>query len=67
MTAILLIVDAVTSGHVRQPGRPVQYGHWDASAIFPIWGIAGIFYGIVELIRRVIPAESTSTHGCFDT
>lgn len=49
-----LIGLCVIGGHVRQPGRPVRYGHWDASAIFPIWGIAGIFYGIVELIRRVM-------------
>lgn len=57
MTAILLIVDAATGGHVRAIGGPVQYGSWNPNAIFPIWGIAGIAYGMVELIRRVIPAD----------
>ncbi|KAK9893180.1 hypothetical protein P389DRAFT_148214, partial [Cystobasidium minutum MCA 4210] len=63
MTAILLIVDASMSRYCRPSSdglphpslcRPVQYDHWDANAIFPIWGIAGIFYGMVELIRRVM-------------
>lgn len=57
MTTILLIVDAATGGKIRQPGGPVTYGNWPADLIFPIWGVAGIFYGMIELIRRVIPAD----------
>ena len=54
MTAILMIVDAATGGSVRKPGGRVDYGSWNANAIFPVWGIAGIAYGMVELIRRVM-------------
>ena len=54
MTTILLIVDAATGGKIRQPGGPVTYGNWPADLIFPIWGVAGIFYGMIELIRRVM-------------
>jgi MFS family permease len=69
MTVILLVVDAATGGHIRQPGKAVDYGDWNPDAIFvsppqrsklilqPIWGLAGIAYGMVELIRRVIPAD----------
>ncbi|BGP40563.1 hypothetical protein JCM10449v2_004525 [Rhodotorula kratochvilovae] len=58
MTAILLIVDAATGGSIKgsNDSKP-QYGSWNPNAIFPIWTVAGIGYGMVELIRRVIPAD----------
>ncbi|KAH7102702.1 hypothetical protein BKA62DRAFT_769556 [Auriculariales sp. MPI-PUGE-AT-0066] len=65
MTTILLITDAATGGHIgmvpKGTGKDLkmvpQYGSWNPNAIFPIWAIAGIGYGMVELIRRVIPAD----------
>lgn len=68
-TSLLMIIDAATGGHIREPGQKPHYGSWDADAIFPIWGLAGIAYGMVELIRRVIPAdisESGFPHGRLD-
>ncbi|ORY89072.1 major facilitator superfamily domain-containing protein [Leucosporidium creatinivorum] len=56
-TSLIMIIDAATGGHIREPGQKPHYGSWDADAIFPIWGLAGIVYGMVELIRRVIPAD----------
>jgi len=58
MTVILLIVDASTGGRMKPAGakNPV-YGNWDANLIFVVWTLAGICYGMVELIRRVIPAD----------
>ncbi|GAA5878615.1 hypothetical protein JCM8547_003845 [Rhodosporidiobolus lusitaniae] len=58
MTMILLIVDAATGGSIKAAGasRP-DYGSWDPNAIFVIWTLSGIAYGMVELIRRVIPAD----------
>jgi hypothetical protein len=59
MTAILLIVDAATGGKIRfnVAGDKVQYGDWDPNAIFAIWTFSGIAYGMVEVIRRVIPCD----------
>ncbi|KAF9446584.1 MFS general substrate transporter [Macrolepiota fuliginosa MF-IS2] len=58
MVLILLIVDAATGGKMKPPGATAPiYGHWDANLIFLVWTLAGIAYGMVELIRRVIPAD----------
>ncbi|KAF5355563.1 hypothetical protein D9758_006322 [Tetrapyrgos nigripes] len=59
MTVILLIVDAATGGEMKlnTPDKKVDYGDWDPDAIFVIWTLAGIAYGMVELIRRVIPCD----------
>lgn len=56
-TSLFMIIDAATGGHVREPGQKPSYGSWDANVIFPLWTLAGVAYGMVELIRRVIPAD----------
>lgn len=58
MTILLLIIDAATGGRIKPAGatRPV-YGDWDPNLIFVVWTFAGVGYGMVELIRRVIPAD----------
>ncbi|CAD6920843.1 unnamed protein product [Tilletia controversa] len=59
ISAILLITDAATGGKPRTmsaDGKD-QYGRYDANAMFPIYAISGIAYGMVELIRRVIPRD----------
>jgi len=63
MTTILLIVDAATGGHMKKKGSSkVLYGNWNPNAIFIIWTLSGIAYGMVELIRRVIPADIVGGH-----
>ncbi|PPQ82284.1 hypothetical protein CVT25_008434 [Psilocybe cyanescens] len=58
MTAILLIVDAGTGGKIKPAGAKTPvYGDWNPNLIFVIWTLSGICYGMVELIRRVIPAD----------
>ncbi|KAF5334910.1 hypothetical protein D9611_010003 [Ephemerocybe angulata] len=58
MTALLLIVDAATGGHFKDLNtNKARYGSWPPNLIFLIWTISGICYGMVELIRRVIPAD----------
>jgi hypothetical protein len=58
MTVILLIVDGSTGGKIKQAHEKVpHYGNWDANLIFVVWTLSGISYGMVELIRRVIPAD----------
>jgi len=58
MTIILLIVDASTGGKMKPPGAKTPlYGDWNPNLIFVVWTLAGICYGMVELIRRVIPAD----------
>lgn len=58
MTTLLLIIDAATGGRVkRSTDKTPVYGTYNPNGIFPIYMITGIFYGMVELIRRVIPRD----------
>ncbi|KAK9357180.1 hypothetical protein V1504DRAFT_482263 [Lipomyces starkeyi] len=64
-TAILLIVDAATGGtFVPEAFRDEHpkddfsyYGDYNTDGIIPIFCVTGIAYGMVELIRRVIPRD----------
>ncbi|EMD00415.1 hypothetical protein BAUCODRAFT_566100 [Baudoinia panamericana UAMH 10762] len=60
-TAILLIVDAATGGHFKPKGARSNdfsyYGTWDTDGMIPVYCFCGIAYGMVELIRRVIPRD----------
>ena len=63
MTCILLIVDRSTGGRPRTTGdRSPVYGNWDPNALFPIYMLTGIFFEMVELIRRVIPRDIVGGH-----
>ena len=63
-SAILMIVDAATGGHIK-PADFVQiddhdyryYGKYNTNGIIPIYCITGVAFGMVELIRRVIPRD----------
>ena len=63
LTAILLIVDAATGGTVKPSSLSKTskdysyYGDYNTDGIIPIFCITGIAYGMVELIRRVIPRD----------
>lgn len=65
LTAILLVVDAATGGHLqpsdwveqKKNNRYTYYGTYKTDGIIPIFCITGIAYGMVELIRRVIPRD----------
>jgi len=65
LTAVLLIVDAGTGGRIKPLGWDKThsaddwsyYGKYNTNGIIPIYCIAGIAYGMVELIRRVIPRD----------
>ncbi|KAK0434497.1 hypothetical protein EV421DRAFT_1339633 [Armillaria borealis] len=58
MTMILLVVDAATGGKMRESASsPTHYGSWNPNAIFIIWTLSGVAYGMVELIRRIIPCD----------
>ena len=66
-SAILLIVDAATGGQFlpeayRGVGRHPKneywyYGKFETDGIIPIYSICGIAFGMIELIRRVIPRD----------
>ncbi|KAK9372296.1 uncharacterized protein V1513DRAFT_452809 [Lipomyces chichibuensis] len=64
-TAILLIVDAATGGTFvpaayrnKHPKNEFSYyGDYNTDGIIPIYCVTGIAYGMVELIRRVIPRD----------
>lgn len=63
-SAILMIVDAATGGYIK-PADFVQmdehdyryYGKYNTNGIIPIYCITGVAFGMVELIRRVIPRD----------
>ncbi|KAF1829415.1 hypothetical protein BDW02DRAFT_509979 [Decorospora gaudefroyi] len=61
MSSLLLILDAATGGKFAPSGWPKNdfsyYGDYDTDAMIPIYCVSGIVYGMVELIRRVIPRD----------
>jgi MFS family permease len=63
-TAILMIVDAIKGGYIKPKDfEPINkndfsyYGKYNSDGIIPIYCITGVTYGMVELIRRVIPRD----------
>ncbi|RDK44860.1 hypothetical protein M752DRAFT_274151 [Aspergillus phoenicis ATCC 13157] len=64
-SAILLIMDACTGGTfvpaVFRPHHPQDdfhyYGRYNTDSIIPIYCMSGFSYGMVELIRRIIPRD----------
>ncbi|CAF0808817.1 unnamed protein product [Adineta ricciae] len=68
-SAILMIVDAATGGYIRPKDFvPMDehdfryYGKYNTNGIIPIYCITGIAFGMVELIRRVIPRDIVGDH-----
>ncbi|KAK3113302.1 hypothetical protein LTR53_009552 [Teratosphaeriaceae sp. CCFEE 6253] len=65
ITAILLIVDASTGGYIKPRDWESThdeedfsyYGNWNTDGMIPLYCVSGIAYGMVELIRRVIPRD----------
>ncbi|KAJ7252640.1 hypothetical protein C8J57DRAFT_73292 [Mycena rebaudengoi] len=59
MSAVVLIVDGTTGGKLKSStvDNKTHYGSWNPNGLFPIYIISGIAYGMVELIRRVIPRD----------
>ena len=63
-TAILMVVDASTGGYIKPKNfKPANkndfsyYGKYSTDGIIPIYCLTGVTYGMVELIRRVIPRD----------
>lgn len=63
-TAILMVVDAATGGRIKPKDFVPEhkddfsyYGRYNTDGIIPIFCVTGIAYGMVELIRRVIPRD----------
>jgi hypothetical protein len=61
LTSILLIVDGATGGTLKPKGAKSDdfsyYGTYKTDGIIPIYCFTGIAYGMLELIRRVIPRD----------
>ncbi|GAB1315361.1 hypothetical protein MFIFM68171_05571 [Madurella fahalii] len=64
-SALLLIIDAATGGTFmpaayrenHPPNEWSYYGTYNTDAMIPVYCVSGIAYGMVELIRRVIPRD----------
>ncbi|CAF1117983.1 unnamed protein product [Rotaria sordida] len=68
-SAILLIVDGASGGKIKPSNfTPINndtfsyYGKYNTNGMIPIYCITGIAYGMVELIRRVIPRDIVGDH-----
>lgn len=69
-SALLLIIDAATGGTFMpaayRENHPINdwsyYGDYNTDAMIPVYCISGIAYGMVELIRRVIPRDIVGGH-----
>ncbi|OAL55430.1 hypothetical protein IQ07DRAFT_607780 [Pyrenochaeta sp. DS3sAY3a] len=61
MSSILLILDAATGGKFVPRDHPEgdfsYYGDYNTDGMIPIYCVCGVVYGMVELIRRVIPRD----------
>lgn len=65
LSALLLIVDAATGGRIKPKDWSKNhkaddfgyYGTYNTNVIIPIYCVTGLSYGMVELIRRVIPRD----------
>lgn len=59
VSAGVLVIDAVTGGAIKfnTPNNETKYGNWDPNLLFPIFTLAGLSYGMVELIRKEIPRD----------
>ncbi|KAG0345283.1 hypothetical protein BG004_003819 [Podila humilis] len=55
-SALIMIIDASTGGSTPLNGVQ-RKGDWNSLLLFPIYSVIGIFHGMVELIRRVIPRD----------
>jgi len=62
-TAILIIIDSATGDIKPKDFQPKHkndysyYGNYPTDIIIPIYSVSGIAFGMVESIRRVIPAN----------
>ncbi|KAJ4288766.1 hypothetical protein N0V88_007302 [Collariella sp. IMI 366227] len=69
-SALLLIIDAATGGTFMpaayRKNHPENewpyYGTYNTDAMIPVYCVCGIVYGMVELIRRVIPRDIVGGH-----
>lgn len=61
MSSVLLILDAATGGKFVPKNHPMgdfsYYGNYNTDGMIPIFSVCGVVYGMVELIRRVIPRD----------
>lgn len=55
-----MIIDVSTGGRIKSPSdrdTTEYHGEYSANVLYPIMCASGIVYGMVELIRRVIPRD----------
>lgn len=66
-TTVILIIDAATGGTFKPAGTPDDdfsyYGDFNTDGMIPVYCVTGVVYGMVELIRRVIPRDIVRSDG----
>lgn len=56
--SLLMILDRSTGGGIKSAhGKIERHGTWDTNALFPLYCISGVCYGMIELVKRVMPRD----------
>lgn len=54
---LLMIIDKGSGGRMMGPDSVERHGSWAADGLFPLYCICGVCYGMIELLKRVIPRD----------
>jgi hypothetical protein len=56
--SLLMILDKCTGGNMKTASVEDDiHGTWGTNALFPLYCISGVCYGMIELLKRVIPRD----------
>jgi quinol-cytochrome oxidoreductase complex cytochrome b subunit len=56
---VIMILDKCTGGMMKKSteDNEAHGGRWPADALFPLYCVCGVCYGMVEVVKRVIPRD----------
>lgn len=55
---LLLILDPCTGGKIKASGSSDEHrGSWNKNGLFPLYCLAGVCYGMIELVKRVMSRD----------
>ncbi|KAF8249511.1 hypothetical protein K440DRAFT_660007 [Wilcoxina mikolae CBS 423.85] len=56
--SVLMILDKCSGGSMKKANVDDEnHGGWNTNALFPLYCISGVCYGMIELLKRIIPRE----------
>jgi hypothetical protein len=55
---LIMIIEKCTGGSMKKSTEDHEsHGKWPADALFPLYCVCGVCYGMVEVVKRVIPRD----------